>query len=204
MKKNFVLFTNQNPIAIEKMKLCHSTLSFDSITDQQWAEAFWATGQYITYKLQGNPQTGPFAEAFLGVTAAEFFASLAFEVLFSRRWTYKEQYSLKSQMRKAADGLMSNHKKLFDKMFQDDPAPVIESFENYSLMLVNTLTDEDDYNLDETYEQAEKAAKGDPDLLEFIHQMRRCPSYEDIAVDMNRSVDEVYNLARKLKRRLKK
>lgn len=33
-------------------------LSFDSITDQQWAEAMWSTAQYITYKLNGNPQTG--------------------------------------------------------------------------------------------------------------------------------------------------
>lgn len=120
MKKNFVILTNQDPIAMEKMKLCHSPLSFDSITDQQWAEALWATAQYITRKLHGNPKTGPFAEAYIGVTAAEFFASKAFDVLYFGRWTYKEEFTLKSQMRKAADGLMSNHKKLFENMFEDE------------------------------------------------------------------------------------
>lgn len=204
MKKNFVILTNQDPIAMEKMKLCHSPLSFDSITDQQWEEALWATAQHITRKLHGNPKTGPFAEAYLGVTAAEFFASKAFDVLYSRRWTYKEEFSITLQMIKAADGLMSNHKKMFENMFKEEQErPTIESFENYEEMLAGSLADEDE-TLDYTYEQAEKAARGDADLLEFINQMRRCPTYEDIAIEMNRTVDDIYNLARKLKRRLKK
>ena len=86
---------------------------------------------------------------------------------------------------------------------EEEERPTIESFENYEEMLAGSLADEDE-TLDYTYEQAEKAARGDADLLEFINQMRRCPTYEDIAIEMNRTVDDIYNLARKLKRRLKK
>ena len=185
---------------MEKQHL-KSMLSINSITDKDWADALWATGQYITYKLKGNPQTGPYSEGVIGVMAAEYFSRLAFEVLFSKRWKLKENFTLKQQMKKAADGLMTNHK----KHYENNPAPIFESFEDYSQMLLDTLVDEDDNdndNLEEAYERAETAANNDPDLLEFLCQMRRCANYEDIATEMGITINDVYNLVRRLKRRL--
>lgn len=200
MNNDNILLNNQDPVAMEKMKLCHLPLSFDSITDKQWDEAMWATAQHITFKLHGNnPRSGPFSEAVLGIPAVDFFSLLAFDVLFTKQWKLKPDFTLKSQMKKAADGLMSNHKKHYDK----NPMPIMESFDDYRETLIDTLRDEDD-SLEVTYERAQAAVKDDKELLEFLDVMPQCNTYEEISSDLEIPMKEVYNRQRRLVRRLKK
>ena len=57
---------------------------------------------------------------------------------------------------------------------------------------------------DIVYDIAEEAAAGDKQLLEYLKKVREVNNYEVIAEDMGLTITEVYQLQRKLVRRLQK
>ena len=126
---------------------------------------------------------------------------MAFDLLFSGKKPLKEEYTLKSQMRLAARGLMSNH----ERLYENTPAPIYESFDDYCETLANSMDNTVMDPLDEErYAKAEAVADDDPDLLMFVKTMRICDTYDDMAEEMDIPIEQVYNLSRKLRRRLKK
>ena len=69
--------------------------------------------------------------------------------------------------------------------------------------IADHLTDDEDF-LDIVYEKAERYAAGDEDLLSYLKAMRRCNNYDLIAEEMGVEIKIVYQLQRKLIRRIEK
>ena len=173
-------------------------LSIDSITDEQWADALWATAKKITYMV-GNPEQGPFSERVLGIPAKDYFSQLAFEVLFTGKKPLNNKYTLARQMCLVAHGLMSNHAKLSRNNI------IVDAYDDYKVFLMDSLLNTEMDPLDEErYNKAELVAGNDDDLKEFVRQLHRCETYEDVAEEMGIPIEQVYNLTRKLRRHLSK
>lgn len=69
--------------------------------------------------------------------------------------------------------------------------------------VADRLSEDEDF-LDIVYEMAEKIANGDPDLLAYLKSMRRCNNYELIGEELGVEIKVVYQLQRKLIRRIEK
>ena len=69
--------------------------------------------------------------------------------------------------------------------------------------LANRLKEDEDF-MDIVYEEAQEAVDGEQDLLDYLKSMRRCDDYELIGEELRIPIREVYQLQRKLMRRIEK
>ena len=91
---------------------------------------------------------------------------------------------------------MSHHIRDWEK---NAPPEMVEIDER----MADHLADDEDF-MDIVYEIAEEAAAGDEQLLAYLKEVREVNNFEVIADDMGLTITEVYQLQRKLVRRLEK
>jgi len=166
------------------------------ISDQEWLQAINDAAEHITkVKFKNHPPTGgPLSEAELGMKAVEYFPMKAFEKFYSGEKELNPRLTLSKNMIKEVENLMGNQKR--KRLLQMEP---------YDEKLHDLqMYDDEERQIDITYEMAEEAAKGDPDLLAYIEAVKNCDSYEQISEQLNINIKEVYNLKRMLVRRLQR
>lgn len=171
--------------------------SRELVTDPEWEVGMEVSVKFIAKKLAKMNCGAAMAESNFGMPAAEHFVYGAFDKLYTGVWEWNPHCAVHTQIIKIA--LSDIHHYLDSWNNSDEHPQMVEIDER----LANHLTDDMDF-MDVVYDIAERAADGDPDLLNYLKAMRRCDDYELIAEEMGVEVRIVYQLQRKLMRRLEK
>lgn len=182
---------------MEHVKLKHFARP-DEANGDDWSQALEVSAKYLAKKMQFMQDGGAFdASNFGGVPAPEHFAFQAFDKLYSGKSKWCEHRALHTQIIRLALSDMSHH--LRDWKKSGPPPKMVEIDERRA----DHLADDEDF-MDIVYDIAEEAAAGDKHLLEYLKKVREVNNYEVIAEDMGLTITEVYQLQRKLVRRLQK
>ena len=171
--------------------------SRELVTDPEWELGMEVSVKFIAKKLAKMNCGAAMAEENFGVPAAEHFVFGAFTKLYTGEWEWDPHCAVHTQLIKIA--LSDIHHYLDSWNSKEDHPVMVEVDER----LAGRLTDDTDF-MDVVYEIAERAANGDQDLLDYLKAMRRCDDYELIAEEMGVEIRIVYQLQRKLMRRLEK
>lgn len=168
----------------------------DMVSDPEWGQAMEVAVKYVEKKINRLNHCGALDESVFGISAAEHFVFGAFDKLFTGEWEWSEHRAIHTQLVKIALSDISHHLRDWKKK---EHVVVVEFDER----MADHLSDDEDF-LDIVYEIAETAADGDEDLLDYLKAMRRCNNYELIAEEIEIDIKYVYQLQRKLIRRLEK
>lgn len=168
----------------------------DMVSDPEWGQAMEVAVKYVEKKINRLNHCGALDESVFGISAAEHFVFGAFDKLFTGEWEWSEHRAIHTQLVKIALSDISHHLRDWKNK---EHVEVVEFDER----MADHLSDDEDF-LDIVYEIAEEAADGDDDLLDYLKAMRRCNNYELIAEEMEIDIKYVYQLQRKLIRRLEK
>lgn len=168
----------------------------DMVSDPEWGQAMEVAVKYVEKKINRLNHCGALDESVFGISAAEHFVFGAFDKLFTGEWEWSEHRAIHTQLVKIALSDISHHLRDWKKK---EHVEVVEFDER----MADHLSDDEDF-LDIVYDIAEEAADGDEDLLDYLKAMRRCNNYELIAEEMGIDIKYVYQLQRKLIRRLEK
>jgi hypothetical protein len=169
----------------------------DLASDPEWEQALEVSAKYLAKKLQNKKQGGAFDDSvFGGIPAEEHFAFNAFDKLYTGQCKWSEHRALHTQIIRIALSDISHHVRDWTK---NAPPEMVEIDER----MADHLADDEDF-MDIVYEMAEEAANGDQQLLDYLKEVREVNNYEAIAENMCLTITEVYQLQRKLIRRLQK
>jgi hypothetical protein len=181
---------------MEKIDKLKQARPIDSISEDELRQAFSEAADYVTQKKLHNelPQSGPNSEARLGVKAVEYYPLEAYLKFFDGKKELDPDRSLGEQLKEEIDNMMGNQKRKrrLQTVTYDEKLHDLQTY------------DDEERLIDITYKMAEEAANGDPDLLALIEAVSLCESYEQISEQLNITIKEVYNLKRKLVRRLQR
>lgn len=168
----------------------------DMVSDPEWGQAMEVAVKYVEKKINRLNHCGALDEGVFGISAAEHYVFGAFDKLFTGEWEWSEHRAIHTQLVKIALSDISHHLRNWKKK---EHVEIVEFDER----IADHLSDDEEF-LDIVYEIAEKAAESDADLLDYLKSMRRCNNYELIAEEMEIEIKYVYQLQRKLIRRLEK
>lgn len=181
---------------MEHVKLKHYARP-DLASGEDWSQALEVSAKYLAKKMQNKRAGGAFDDSvFDGEPAPEHFAFMAFDKLYSGQCKWSEHRALHTQIIRIALRDMSHHIRDWEK---NAPPEMVEIDEH----MADHLADDEDF-LDIVYEIAEEAAADDEQLMLYLRKVREVNNYEVIAEDMGLTITEVYQLQRKLVRRLEK
>ncbi len=178
-----------------RVKLKHFAEA-DMVSDLEWGQAMEVAVKYIEKKISRLNHCGALDESVFGMRAAEHFVFGAFDKLYTGEWEWNAHCAPHTQLVKIALSDISHH--LRDWM-KKEHTEVVELDER----VADHLQDDEDF-MDIVYEMAEEAAGDDEQLRVYLKKMREVNNYEVIAEEMGLSMREVYQLQRKLLRRLEK
>lgn len=177
----------------------HQLERLQRITDDEWRKALKELAIYITWKVGGRTQYGAHSDSELGMTALDFYRGEAVAKLCSCEWEWKEEFSLAEQLKAIAGSKISmqvDHYKRKRKWVTS-----IDSLEKADGLAY--LDDENESN--EFYEELRSYTQGDEDLELYIQAVHDNNSNEEICSYLGiTDIQQVYNMQRKLKRRIKR
>ena len=180
---------------MERVKLKHFARP-DMVSDPEWEQGMEVAVKYIEKKISRLNHCGALDEGVFAIPTAEHFVFGAFDKLFTGEWEWSEHRAIHTQLVKIALSDISHHLRDWKKK---EHVEVVEFDER----IADHLTDDEDF-LDIVYEIAEEAAADDEQLMLYLRKVREVNNYEVIAEDMGLTITEVYQLQRKLVRRLEK
>ena len=148
---------------------------------------------YVGYKCKWYMSEGALSERSLGEDAISHFSHEAILKLWDCSWEWKDEYSLYEQLKRIIGSLISEEIRKFKLRGEKNPQTLDEK--------VGTNEENDDFR-DEFREWMALVAEGDGDLEAYVRAVIACPSSKDIAEEMGIDVKDVYNLTKRLKRKL--
>ena len=165
------------------------------ITDAEWKEALKVLGVYILRQIRGRTRYGAHSESVLGMQPLDYSTGDVIEALFSEKWKWKEDVTLEEQLKAIAGSKISAQVQKYRTRK--------DILSTTDLSDAKTVEVEDDESR-ELYEICMEAAKGDDELELYVQAVHDNDSFKDICSDLGISDrKQVYNLQRKLKRRIK-
>lgn len=180
---------------MERVKLKHFARP-DMVSDPDWEQGMEVAVKYIAKKINRLNHCGALDDGMFGMPAAEHFVFAAFDKLYTGQWEWNAHRTIHTQLVKIALSDISHHLRDWKKQQH-------VQMEELDERVADRLSHDEDF-LDIVYEMAEKIANGDPDLLAYLKSMRRCNNYELIGEELGVEVKVVYQLQRKLIRRIEK
>ncbi|MBQ9293937.1 MAG: hypothetical protein IJ219_03305 [Bacteroidaceae bacterium] len=172
----------------------------DRVTEAEWREALSALTAWIAWRLRGKTSYGAHSEEELGMPAADYYIGEAVMRLFECRWEWQDRFSLKDQLIRMVGSLIDTQLKAYQLKVEEGRCSTGE-------VDASTLSDslpDDDYTLDVAYEIAQAKVKGDNELESFLDAIRTFNDFKAISSHLNITIDQVYNLQKRLMRRLGK
>ena len=163
------------------------------ISDKEWKDTLNALYSYVGYKCKWYMSEGALSEKNLGEDAISHFAHEAIHKLWDCSWEWKEEYSLYEQLKRIIGSLISEEIRKFKLRGGKNPLTLKEN--------IGTYEEKDDFR-DEFREWMTLVAEGDDDLETYVKAVIACPSSKDIAEEMGIDTKDVYNLTKRLKRKL--
>lgn len=168
----------------------------DMVGHPEWQQAIDVAKKYVEKKLKLFAPCEALNERVFGMPAAEHFVLGAFDKLFTGEWEWSAHRAVHTQLVGISLSDIRHHLRDWQKQTHLEWVQLDERMADRMA--------EDEEVLDFAYDIAEKAVKGDQALLAYLQAMRRCNNYEEMAKEMGIGIQQVYQLQRKLIRRIKK
>ena len=172
----------------------------DRVTDAEWREALSALTAWIAWRLRGKTAYGAHSEKELGMSAADYYMGEAVMRLFECRWEWQDRFTLQEQLIRMTGSLIDTQLRAYQLKMEEGRCPKGE-------VDATTLADSlpDDYStLDVAYEIAQAKVRGDKELETFLDAIRTFDDFKAISSHLKITIDQVYNLQKRLMRRLGK
>ncbi len=215
----------------KKPKLKRGDNQLDAVSPDDMQEALRIASLWLTDKLEGRTERGPFSASFLGEPARLYFPKHAYVALKSGNWKWKKGLKLSTQLIRIMKSEMSHSIRDWNAKGKPNVS-VVSSFERKedgedeaknpnglsevdpeqrsngffvksSLELAEEL-EAQTQALEMGYKIALEVAKDHPKLTLYVQLVRKLNNYRAIALKMHITMQEVRNLEAELLSRLKK
>ena len=188
-----------------------------TVSDQDWCEALDELTTYLKWRLKGRTKWGAHSEKVLETPALDYYTEEAAAKILEGCWKWQDCYTLTQQLIEIASNLIT---KQAEKYAREHPfltedgrckrADVIPERKPEFIelrdpeMLPDTMDDDGQEELDETYEMVMRLVSDDKELTVYVEAIRACGHFDEIPAYMGVSVKRVYRLQEKLMRRVRK
>ena len=164
-----------------------------AIDDDRWPVIIESLYGFVRYKAydMGN---GAFSEKSLAEPAVEHFVHEAISKLWNCVWEWREDLTIEEQLRQIIGSLMSEAVRKFK---QRGGLDAVTLNENIKVEATDERVEQSDFG-----EWLELEADGDEELERYVKAFKVCRSQQEIAVEMGVDVSKVYNITKRLKRKL--
>lgn len=163
------------------------------VENSQWEYIITKLDTFVKYKTHGNLKSGAFSERSLGEPAEKYFVHESIKKLWECTWEWRDDLQLEQQLRLIIVSMMSEAVRKFKQRGGKDSLTLNEN--------LKIEADIEESNSD-FYEWAELAVDGDDDLEQYLKAFKKYGSPPEIAQEMGIAVKDVYNLTKRLKRKL--
>ena len=178
----------------------------DAVSPEEMQEAMKLASLWLTYKLEGRTDRGPFSEVVLGEPARLYFPKRAYMALKSGAWKWKKGLKLSTQLIRIMRSDM--HHAIEAWKAQGEPEVVVASRIEPGVMGAGFIVKPDlelaedlaaqDYRRKLGYEIAFAAVKDDPKLTLYVQLVRDLNDYRAIALKMRVSISEIKEMEAKV------
>lgn len=164
----------------------------DDVSQKEELDALDVLGNWLTKKLKGKTDSGPFSEVNLGDIPVKVIAKRTYIKWKSGKWKWKETLSLTTQLIRIARSEMSHIVR--DWKAQGQPELIAASHDEDAQKALDLLATEEEFDEELksiAYEKAEKRLKDDSEMLRFLHLIRELNDRRAISKRMKISIVEV-------------
>ena len=178
----------------------------DAVSPEEMQEAMKLASLWLTYKLEGRTERGPFCDVVLGEPARLYFPKRAYMALKSGAWKWKKGLKLSTQLIRIMRSDM--HHAIEAWKAQGEPEVVAASRIEPGVMGAGFIVKPDlelaedlaaqDYRRKLGYEIAFAAVKDDPKLTLYVQLVRDLNDYRAIALKMRVSISEIKEMEKEI------
>ena len=178
----------------------------DAVSPEEMQEAMKLASLWLTYKLEGRTDRGPFSEVALGEPARLYFPKRAYMALKSGAWKWKKGLKLSTQLIRIMRSDM--HHAIEAWKAQGEPEVVVASRIEPQVMGGGSVVKPDlelaedlaaqAYQRKLGYEIAFAAVKDDPKLTLYVQLVRDLNDYRAIALKMRVSISEIKEMEKEI------
>lgn len=161
----------------------------EEVPQEEELKALDVLGNWLTKKLKGKTDSGPFSEANLGDIPVKVIAKRTYIKWKSGKWRWKDCLSLTTQLIRIARSEMSHIVR--DWKAQGQPELIAASKDEKALDLLAAEEEFDEELKSIAYEKAEKRLKDDSEMLKFLHLIRELNDRRAISKRLKISIVEV-------------
>jgi len=164
----------------------------DDVSQKEELNALDVLGNWLTKKLKGKTDSGPFSEVNLGDIPVKVIAKRTYIKWKSGKWKWKETLSLTTQLIRIARSEMSHIVR--DWKAQGQPELIAASHDEDAQKALDLLAAEEEFDEELksiAYEKAEKRLKDDSEMLRFLHLIRELNDRRAISKRLKISIVEV-------------
>ena len=178
----------------------------DVVSPEKMQEAMKLASLWLTYKLEGRTEHGPFSDVVLGEPARLYFPKRAYMALKSGEWKWKKGLKLSTQLIRIMRSDM--HHAIEAWKAQGEPEVVAASRIEPGVMGAGFIVKPDlelaedlaaqAYQRKLGYEIAFAAVKDDPKLTLYVQLVRDLNDYRAIALKMRVSISEIKEMEKEI------
>ena len=163
------------------------------IDEGKWQTIMDTLYGFVRYKVY-NWESGAFSVKNLPEPAVQHFVHEAIKKLWECVREWREDLTIEEQLRQIIGSLMSEAVRKFKQRGGVDNMTLNE---NIKVLATNERDERSDF-----YEWLELVADGDDELKRYVEAFKVCGSPREIAVEMGVDISTVYNITKRLKRKL--
>ena len=163
------------------------------IDDGKWKTIMDTLYGFVRYKVC-NWESGAFSVKNLPEPAEKYFVHEAIKKLWECVREWREDLTIEEQLRQIIGSMMSEEVRKFRQRGGVDNVTLNE---NIKVEATKKRVEQSDF-----YEWLELEADGDDELERYVRAFKVCWTSQEIAIEMGIDVSKVYNITKRLKRKL--
>lgn len=186
------------------------------VSEKQWREALDEVTAYLRWRLAGKTQRGAHSEKELGMPALDYYQEEAVVKLIEGEWKWQERFTLGKQLEKIAADLVTKQVQKWERSHpnlmvdgrskMEDVVPLrkpeliefTDDIEQYG----DTIDDDGQKELDETYDKVFVLVADDKELTLYVEAIVHCNRLDELPRYLGVTIQKVYRLQEKLMRRI--
>ena len=186
------------------------------VSEKQWREALDEVTAYLRWRLAGKTQRGAHSEKVLGMPALDYYQEEAVVKLIEGEWKWQERFTLGKQLEKIAADLVTKQVQKWERAhpLQTEDGrwkmegvvpqrkPELIEFTDDIEQYGDTIDDDGQKELDETYEKVFVLVADDKELTLYVEAIVHCNRLDELPRYLGVTIQKVYRLQEKLMRRI--
>ena len=171
--------------------------------------------EYVKTNLRGRTLYGAHSDEVLGISAEDYYVEKAWQKLYYGVWEWKANRTLAGQLCRIASGLMQKQVNMFRNQTEGN-AKQDDVWSHMADMDVERMKDqgacimtedgrmltEDEAQREDAYELMLEVLKDKPEQVEYVLEVKKGGTYDEIAEAMGLEVQEVRLIERRVLRKL--